>query len=308
MGVYVKPIAFDSLGVRSMCIEVETDDLRMVIDPSVALGPRRYGLRPHRVERERLKELALKVEEAARDADLLIVTHYHYDHHDTGKKISVEIYDGKILIIKDPENNINPSQRFVRAPRFLKTVRERVRELHIGDGNEFKFRGTLIKFSKPVFHGINDKLGYVIEVLVSHGGETFIYSSDVEGPPHKDQLEFMLVEEPDLVVVDGPLTYMLGRRFPEEMLESSLANLMKLVREARPRKLVLDHHLLRDLNYREHLAPVYEIAGDYGVKVLTAAELLGVEPLLLEARRKELYERERAEEAEGEAEEEEEEE
>ena len=46
------------------------------------------------------------------------------------------------------------------------------------------------------------------------------------------------------------------------------------------------------------MAPVYEIAGDYGVKVLTAAELLGVEPLLLEARRKELYERERAEEAE----------
>ncbi len=44
------PIAFESLGVRSMAIFVETDDLKILIDPSVALGPKRYGLPLHPLE------------------------------------------------------------------------------------------------------------------------------------------------------------------------------------------------------------------------------------------------------------------
>ena len=43
----IVPLAFDSFGVRSMATFVETDDLKVLIDPGVALAPVRYGLEPH---------------------------------------------------------------------------------------------------------------------------------------------------------------------------------------------------------------------------------------------------------------------
>ena len=48
------PIASDSLGVRSMATYVETKDCKILIDPSAALGPKRYGLPPHNKELEAL--------------------------------------------------------------------------------------------------------------------------------------------------------------------------------------------------------------------------------------------------------------
>jgi len=51
----------------------------------------------------------------------------------------------------------------------------------------------------------------------------------------------------------------------------------------------LDHHLLRDLEYRKKFHEVYEAGGD---RIKTFAEYLGMENNLLEARRKELWERE----------------
>ena len=47
----VKPLASESLGVRSMATYVETKDCKILIDPSAALGPKRYGLSPHQKER-----------------------------------------------------------------------------------------------------------------------------------------------------------------------------------------------------------------------------------------------------------------
>ncbi|MDK2464732.1 MAG: MBL fold metallo-hydrolase, partial [Candidatus Korarchaeota archaeon] len=76
----VRPLAFDSMGVRSMATYVETRDVSLLIDPGVALAPRRFGLPPHDVERERLRSLARVIEEHARRARILVVTHYHYDH------------------------------------------------------------------------------------------------------------------------------------------------------------------------------------------------------------------------------------
>ncbi|MDI6904455.1 MAG: hypothetical protein QMD13_03040 [Candidatus Bathyarchaeia archaeon] len=52
----IVPLAFDSFGVRSMATFVETDDLRILIDPRVFLTPGSYGLEPHPLEWERLDE------------------------------------------------------------------------------------------------------------------------------------------------------------------------------------------------------------------------------------------------------------
>ncbi|MEM2772647.1 MAG: MBL fold metallo-hydrolase, partial [Candidatus Pacearchaeota archaeon] len=50
--------------------------------------------------------------------------------------------------------------------------------------------------------------------------------------------------------------------------------------------IILDHHLTRDENFKDYLK---EILNQNKTKILTAAEYLGKENELLEAKRRELY-------------------
>ncbi|MBC7129808.1 MBL fold metallo-hydrolase [Candidatus Bathyarchaeota archaeon] len=279
------PLGFDSFGVRSMATYVETTDQKILIDPGVALAPLRYGLEPHPLEWKRMDETWSLIKNYAEDCDVLIVTHYHYDHHDPN---SPEIYHDKTVFIKHPSDNINQSQR-ERAAFFLEAIKGQPRKVEIADGRSFQLGTTLIKFSEAVFHGTNPRLGYVIEVSVENGGEKFLHTSDVEGPSVETQAKFILKENPEILFVDGPMTYMLGYRYSFKSLEAANTNLIKVLKETKVHTMVLDHHLLRDLNYKIRMKPVYEEARRRDVKVLTAAEFAGRKIEMLEALRKELY-------------------
>lgn len=281
----VLPLAFDSFGVRSMATYVETKDVKVLIDPAVSLGPRRYGLPPHRLELERMDLTWNDIKNYASKCDLLIVTHYHYDHHNPD---DIDFYKDKTLYIKDPKNNINKSQ-LERASHFLKELQGLPKAVEFADGRSFQHAATTIKFSPPVYHGTNSRLGYVLETSISCQGEKMVFSSDVEGPSLVEQADFILRENPDLLILDGPMTYMLGYRYSQESLARSVANITKIISETTVKVLILDHHLLRDQNYKAKLANVYECAEENGVRVLSAAEYVGREPDLLEARRKDLY-------------------
>jgi len=282
----IVPLAFDSLGVRSMATFVETDDARILIDPAVSLAPMRYGLPPHPIEWKRMDEAWGRIKQYAEQADIFIVTHYHYDHHDPSEP---EVYRGKILYVKHPTESISLSQRG-RAAYFLEALDGLPKRLEYADGREARIRETGIRFSKAVCHGTNPRLGYVTEVSVSHGGEKLVYTSDVEGPSLDDQIQFILDEKPGVLIVDGPMTYMLGFRYSYKSLEISNRNLVRAVKETGLHTLIIDHHFLRDLNYRMRITPVYDAAKSMGVKVLTAAELAGKKIEMLEALRKKLYE------------------
>ncbi|MEM3578020.1 MAG: hypothetical protein QXX51_06140 [Candidatus Bathyarchaeia archaeon] len=281
----IDPLAFDSFGVRSMATFIETDDLKILIDPGVALAPIRYGLEPHPLEWQRLDETWEVIKQYAENADVLIVTHYHYDHHDPDYP---ELYRNKVAFIKHPTENINRSQK-ERAALFLEAIRDMPKKLEIADGRSFHFGKTAIKFSKAVCHGTNPRLGYVTEVSIKCNSESFLFTSDVEGPSLDEQISFILEEKPDIIFVDGPMTYMLGYRYSFKSLEISNNNLVKAIKQTRVQTLVLDHHFLRDLNYKLRIKPVYEAAEKRGVKVLTAAEFCGRKIEMLEALRKELY-------------------
>lgn len=281
----VKPVAFDSFGVRSMATYVETDDCKVLIDPAAALGPRRYGLAPHPKELERLKELWTDLKKYAAKSDVLIVTHYHYDHHDPDE---AEIFKDKMVYLKDPKKNINKSQQ-TRASYFLKKLEGLPKSIEIADGATFQHGKTEIKISPAVFHGTSSRLGYVLEVSISFAGEKMVYTSDVEGPSVEEQAAFILQENPDLLILDGPMTYMLGYRYSGESLVRSIENIKTIIRETRVRDIILDHHFLRDMNHKKHLGEVYEYASENGVRVRNAAEYIGRDADMLEARRKELY-------------------
>ncbi len=275
----IKPIAADSLGVRSMATLVKTRDTSILIDPSAALGPRRFGLRPHKVELKALEESWNNIVEYAEDVDVIIITHYHYDHH--SRKRNIEIYKGKILFIKDPQSMINDSQRW-RSRAFLKRIEGLPERIIIADGKEFFIGDTLISFSDPVPHGEqNTKLGYVLEVFIERGTHSFLFSSDVEGLLDNSQVRFIVEHNPEVVYLDGPPVYLGERKLPWELLETSINNIRYVIENTDVRKLIIDHHLLRDLRFREYMGGINSF--------ITVADFIGVPLNMLEARRRELW-------------------
>ena len=278
----IKPIAFDSFGARSMCTVVETKDVKIVIDPSVALAPKRFGLPPHELELKKKDELWNKIKEELKDADIVIITHYHYDHHNPSEP---EVLNDKIILVKHPKSAINFSQ-MRRAHYFLNLLNAKV---EFADSKEFVFGNTRIAFSKPVPHGKDSKLGYVLEVLIEEDIK-FLFTSDVEGMPLNEQAEFVIESCPDVLFVDGPMTYM-PHIFGSKLLKKSLENLNKILEKTSVKVLVLDHHLLRDLNWRVKMESLLRKAEELGVDVKSASEFAGKPENLLEARRKELYQK-----------------
>lgn len=281
----VIPIAFDSLGTRGMATYVETKDVKIFIDPGVSIAPIRYGLEPHPIELKRMDEHWKEIVKLAKQSDVLIITHYHYDHHNPWEDL--DIYDGKTVLIKHPTENINFSQKG-RSAFFLGQIKDRPKKLEYADGRKYEFGKTKLEFSKAVLHGTNPRLGFVIEVLVDDGKYKFIHTSDVEGGSVPNQTDFILKQKPNIVFLDGPLSYMIYR-FGVEALNRSFQNMIRIIKETPIETFVVDHHFLRDLKYKERLKSVYEVANEKNCKLITAAEFLGKEVDTLEAHRKELY-------------------
>ncbi len=270
-------IAFDSFGVKSMCTRVETEDFSIVLDPGVAIETNSFPLplwkRIYLVEKYKRK-----IKKACKNSDIIIITHYHYDHHIPEKS---DMYKDKILLIKDPKNYINRSQRG-RSQEFLKIIKGLPKEIKIADNQKFIFDKIKIRFTKPLWHGLKGtKLGYVISCIIEDEKEKLFFSSDLDGPYLESYADMIIRENPDTLILDGPPTYLLGYLVSYKNFARCTLNIYKLVEKLNS-KIVLDHHLLRDYRYKDLLKCVYDLAEKKGKQVKTAAEFLGKKPKVLE--------------------------
>ncbi|NOR16499.1 MBL fold metallo-hydrolase [candidate division WOR-3 bacterium] len=276
----VVPMASDSLGVRSMATYVETKDCKILIDPSAALGPKRYGLPPAEQEMVALEKTKNEIAKTAKQCDILTISHYHYDHYDP----SAGFYKDKTIFAKDINENINKSQQ-KRGADFKKILEDSC-DLIYCDDSKHNVGNTELIFSPPFFHGPeNVRLGYVIMTTIDDGEKRVLHASDVQGPVTKSAKEYIISQSPDLLIMDGPPTIFLGWKFSMNNLQDAADNLVE-IKEKLDCDIILDHHLLRDLNYKKIFPQPYQIGGK---KVKTFAEYLGKENNVLEAHRKELW-------------------
>jgi len=298
--IKVIPLAEESFGVRSMCTYVETSDTKILLDAGASLAPKRMSYPPHPREYRALDMCRKKVAEAAEKADIITISHYHFDHHTpsytdwftnwSSVEAAKQIYDGKLVLAKSYRSMVNASQRR-RGWLFKKTGGCYAKKLETADGRLFKFGETTLRFSEPVFHGPeNSELGWVLMASIGYGDKKVVFASDVQGPMHAPTLNWILAEKPQLVIVGGPPTYLAGFKVADECIEVGMQNLKSLVENVPTT--VLGHHTLRDEQWRAHVQPVFDAATEKGNKVLTAAEYLGKENNLLEFRRRRLFEME----------------
>lgn len=279
------PLAAESLGVRSAAFFIETAGVSVLIDPGVSLAPMRFGLPPHPLEVKAMNESWRVIKEYAARADILIMTHYHFDHFDPTEPL---VLNGKVLLMKHPDENINAKQR-ERARDLIRNFRTLPRRVEFVDNSRFDFGGTTIRFSPAVPHGPSTKGGWVVEVSVQEGESRFLHTSDIQGASLPQHMQFILSENPDVLYLDGPLTYRIGRGFSLDDLRASISNICTVIETTRIRTLIIDHHLLRDPNWKEEMIEVFERAEKAGKKVVTAAGFLGKEDEILEAHRRQLF-------------------
>jgi predicted metallo-beta-lactamase superfamily hydrolase len=297
----VIPLAAESLGVRSMCTYVETPDVRILLDAGVSLCPKRFGLPPHPKEFGAILKSRERIAEAAAKAEVVTISHYHNDHYTpsfedwlcnwTSRDVTAkQIYDGKTVLMKNPRENINYSQR-ERAWMFQKTTGKHASKMEVADGRTFEFGDTRVSFREPVFHGPeNSELGWVLMASINYWGEKFVFAPDVQGPMASTTLRMIVEEAPQVLLIGGPPFYLGGLKVGGDEIRRALENLATIV-ELVPQT-ILEHHILRDRNWHEKATSVFYAAYKTGHTVQTAAEYLGARSCLLEAARKELFDTE----------------
>ena len=297
--IRVTPIGFESLGVRSMCTFVETSDVRVLVDAGVALGPRFRKL-PHPLEYRARNECRARIREYAAKSEVIVVSHYHNDHHTPNYTETVwvgcsaeeaeAVYSGKTVLVKDIRNSINFNQR-KRGWMFQRFVKRVGSKCEVADGRVFDFGSTKVRISQPVPHGEETSgLGWVLMTGVESRGERFLHASDVQGPMSNVATRLILKAKPDVLVLGGPPLYLEGLRVEKETIQKGIENAAKIAGVVP--LVMLEHHLLRSENWKDKAKVVYETAADAGHKVVTAAEYLGLQPELLECKREFLYEKE----------------
>ena len=351
--VGVELLWFDSLGAKSSCISACWG--KVVIDPGAAEMQPSYPLSSDR-KRELRKEAIRRIETACRLAEVIIVTHYHYDHHVLPSDADVEdplsmYLRKKIIALKDPNTYINESQ-WHRARKFLsellalegkslesylvdpqqKDFVDPVEELEIalskdfgsyqkrrlellekgkawfaklkelwssslwvsmpieldsgaklvrGEGTVIELGECLVKILGPWFHGIEyDRTGWVTPIIIETPRGKVFYTSDLMGPAIEDYAYHIAREKPRIVVADGPPTYLFPYMLNRINLERAVDNATYIIENAAPEVFIYDHHLLREKRWRQRIARVFEVAKRVGTTVLTAAECLGLNPLI----------------------------
>jgi len=286
----ILPIAYDSFGVRSQCTLVVTDDLKILIDPGVALGPRRYGLPPTEPELKALELARKKIIEIGKIADVTIVTHYHYDHHPFpgDEEMYEACFKGKIVIAKDIKNNINYSGKR-RGKLFESKVKELSDELIWGDGKSFKFGSVSVKISPAVWHGdVGSRVGRVFMVYLSDGSGDFLFGSDAQSLADPEAMRWFIKMDPSIATLDGYPTIFVGWRMSIKSFEKALSNLGMAIKSTKVFKIILDHHIVRDIDYKDKIKPIIDLASSLNKKILTAAEYYDVKNFFLEAWRKKI--------------------
>lgn len=277
----IRILGAESLGVRSMCCVVETVSRRVLIDPGVALAPRRYGLPPHKDEIAQAAGIRDRILDEVKMATDIVISHFHGDHAPLSKpdpyQISLADFAARLsaasLWVKGRTGNTRLMEE--RFCTFAQTLGERVVEADAKNAGE-------IGFSLPVQHGTEGR-GRVMMTRVRDGVEVFVHGSDIQ-LLDEASVDAIIAWKPDVVFVAGPPIYL--SVLDKETRARAFANGVRLAQATR--LLIIDHHLLRSEAGKEWLNALREEAKS---RVVDAATFMGVEPQLLEANRKRLYER-----------------
>jgi predicted metallo-beta-lactamase superfamily hydrolase len=280
--VNIKILGTESLGVRGLSCVVEIGNRKIIVDPGLALGYRRHGLLPHPAQVAVGEQVRRRILAELRSVTDVVMSHFHGDHvplpdanpYQLGAQQAAPLCRSVQLWTKGPQGL---SENMLRRRESLGKVLGRCLPNAEGRGD------GILAFSLPVPHGRPaTQLGTVMMTRIAWGGTVFVHASDIQ---LLDGEAVSLVRDwkPDIVLVGGPPLYL--SRLSLEYREIAWKNARRLA--CHVDTLILDHHLLR---CEEGLSWLDRLSSETGHRAMCAADFMERPRLLIEARRKQLYE------------------
>ena len=273
-------IGTESLGVRGLSCMVKTGGRQILIDPGVALGYLRHGHLPHPCQVAVGAAVRERILSAMGEATDIVISHYHGDHIPLADANPYQLALNRI----PPLKNTRFWCRGTDCLSFNSLRRREAIEEHLAhplteaDGTS----EGILSFSVPVPHGSpRSHLGKVMMTCIRDEGKTFVHASDIQ-MLNREAAAIIRAWEPDVVFAAGPPLYLL--RLTEKDRTEAWKNSLSVAKGCGT--LILDHHVRRSHGGCRWAARLSEAAGG---NVISAAEYMKKEPLLLEARREELY-------------------
>jgi len=145
----------------------------------------------------------------------------------------------------------------------------------------FQAGSTRVRFTSALFHGVEyDRVGWVTAIVLERDGVKLIYTSDLQGPSIEDYAVWIAKENPQILILDGPATYLLGYMVNKINLQRAVENALFILKNISPSFFIYDHHLLRDSLYQERVKDIYQYAQTNNRNIITAAEWYGYKPLI----------------------------
>ncbi|OLS12551.1 MAG: hypothetical protein RBG13Loki_3836 [Promethearchaeota archaeon CR_4] len=297
MGIHLQYLASESMGVRALALKVITDDISILLDPACALGPIPNFPTPHTFEYVTLQQSTRRILDACVDTRLIAISHYHHDHYKPRERnweylgsdstIFQQIFRNKMVFAKHPTDRIGTNQR-VRAGEFQQHLTEVNGSFVPSDGRRFLFRKTEIRFSPPLPHGsVGTKLGYVIGICIQDPETCFCFCPDVQGPTVPETVDWILAQDPHVIVLGGPPLYLSPPKFTLEDRDAFYRIIELLAK--RVRKIVIDHHLFRHTSGIASFYSLKEKLKKFGCTLCNFAEQNNERGNFLEAWRERLY-------------------
>ena len=161
------------------------------------------------------------------------------------------------------------SREWVREAEFFSGTR-----IVWGDGKRFELGDAEVWVMEPHFHGVEyDRTGWVTPVFIRCKGYRIFHSSDLMGPIIEDYATEIVRLRPDIVILDGPPTYLFPYMFNRINLRRAVMNAVAIVK-AKPKIIIYDHHLPRDVKWRARVSEVFKEAEAEDVAVVTAMKYL----------------------------------
>jgi predicted metallo-beta-lactamase superfamily hydrolase len=280
--MHIEILGMESLGVRGLSCVVEVENRKIVIDPGLALGYRRYGLLPHPAQVAIGEQVRRKILSALKEATDVVMSHFHGDHVPLPNANPYQLKAQEVAPLcrttrfwaKGPKGL---SHSMVRRGESLCQVLGR--DLPNAEGR----KDGPLAFSPPVPHGEpGSHLGTVMMTRIESEDTVFVHASDIQ-LLNGGAVSLILDWHPNIVLVGGPPLYLSW--LSSKRRKVAWENAQRLARHVDT--LILDHHLLR---CEEGLSWLDRLSFETGHRVICAADFMERPRCLLEARREQLYE------------------
>ncbi|NPA05722.1 MAG: MBL fold metallo-hydrolase [Crenarchaeota archaeon] len=175
-------------------------------------------------------------------------------------------------------------EEWMRGPCLPERLRIGGLNIVFDDNFCYTIASTRLCMMGPFFHGIEyDRTGWVTPVYIEARGVRILYTSDLMGPMIEDYAYWIASLKPEVIIADGPPTYLYPYMLNRINLERALECMEIILLETEALKLVVyDHHLMRDRRWRRRVAPVLQLAEKLGVIVAAASEVKFSSPPLID--------------------------